>query len=55
MKNNTKTPVVGSGTYFCEGENCEVIQTGEEKEDILFYGIDDHMYCQKCLPVTPLK
>ncbi len=29
-----------------------MVQTGEEKEDILFYGIDDGMYCQKHLPHT---
>lgn len=47
--------VVGSGRYYCEHEDCEVVQTGEESEDILFYGIDDRMYCQKHLPTNMNK
>lgn len=49
-QNNTKTPVVGSGTYYCEAPDCDIVQTDEDREDILFYGTDDKMYCQKHLP-----
>ncbi len=54
-KQENLNAVIGPGTYYCEYEDCDIVQTGEEEEDIIFYGIDDRMYCAKHLPVTPIK
>lgn len=41
------TPVVSSGSYACEHENCQAVQTDEDMFDQLYYGKDDGMYCEK--------
>ena len=43
------SPVVGSGTYHCEFEDCKVTQTDDSVGDVLFYGSDDGIYCKRHL------
>ncbi len=46
-------PVISAGEYLCEEDKCGVVQTGEEKENVLFYGNDmdlnpwGGMYCKE--------
>ena len=42
-------PVVTSGTFVCEHKDCETQQTDDDKNDILFYGKDNGMFCKKHL------
>jgi len=49
MTEKEKYPLVGSGTYVCEFKDCKVEQTNEDSKDILFYGADHGIYCEKHL------
>lgn len=46
MKTNNLTPVETAGEFFCEHEDCRVVQNNDE-ESVLFYGDDNGMYCKE--------
>lgn len=42
---NELCPVGGAGEYYCEEEDCSVVQYEDSKKDVLYYGNDNGMYC----------
>lgn len=47
-------PVVSSGTFYCEHEDCGVVQNDDSLEDVLYYGNDDGMYCKEHVKLHPI-